>query len=114
VAKRKRTSKAKPRPTSSTDGAASATHAASTGAKRSGTGVASPRRPGRYTAPVAKQRKQSHLLVPVAMFTCLVLGIVVIAGNYLALLPGGEASNNFLVIGLVLLVTGFVLSTFFR
>ena len=37
-----------------------------------------------------------------------------IAGNYLGLLPGGEASNNFLIIGLVLLVSGFVLSTFFR
>ena len=48
------------------------------------------------------------------MFTSLVLGIVVIAGNYLELLPGGEASNNFLVIGLVLLILGFVLSTLFR
>ena len=114
MAKRKRTSKAKPRPASSTAGAASTSQPATPGAKRTGTGVASPRRPGRYTAPAPKQHKQSHLLVPVAMFTCLVLGIVVIAGNYLALLPGGEASNNFLIIGLVLLVSGFVLSTFFR
>jgi LPXTG-motif cell wall-anchored protein len=48
------------------------------------------------------------------MFTCLILGIVVIGGNYLQLLPGGEASNNFLIIGLVLLIAGFILSTFFR
>ena len=48
------------------------------------------------------------------MFTCLVLGVVVIAGNYLELLPGGDVSNNFLLIGLGLLIAGFVLSTFFR
>jgi hypothetical protein len=74
-----------------------------------------PRRSGtRYTAPAPKTAKRSPLWVPVAMFTCLALGVVVIGGNYLQLLPGGEASNNFLVIGLVLLVFGFVLSTFFR
>jgi hypothetical protein len=48
------------------------------------------------------------------MFTCLVLGVVVIAGNYLQVLPGGDVSNNFLLIGLVLLIAGFVLSTFFH
>ena len=64
--------------------------------------------------PAPKKVKQSHLWVPVTMFTCLVLGVVVIAGNYLEVLPGGEVSNNFLLIGLVLLIAGFVLSTFFR
>ena len=68
----------------------------------------------RYTPPAPKTAKRSPLWVPVAMFTSLVLGIVVIAGNYLELLPGGEASNNFLIIGLVLLIMGFVLSTLFR
>ena len=86
-----------------------------------GTSKAKPRgtkpvkaKPGRYTPPTPKGAKRSPLWVPVAMFTCLVLGVVVIGGNYLGILPGGEASNNFLIIGLVLLVTGFVLSTFFR
>ena len=83
-------------------------------ATKAPTGVAGPRRASRYTPPTPKDKKRSHLWVPVAMFTCLVLGIVVIAGNYLELLPGGEASNNNLIIGLVLLVSGFVLSTFFR
>ena len=64
--------------------------------------------------PAPKKAKPSQLWVPVTMFTCLVLGVVVIAGNYLQLLPGGEASNNFLLIGLVLLIAGFVFSTFFR
>ncbi len=48
------------------------------------------------------------------MFTCLVLGVVVIAGNYLQILPGGEVSNNFLLIGIGLLIAGFVFSTFLR
>jgi hypothetical protein len=74
-----------------------------------------PQRKGsRYTPPSPQKAAPSHLWVPVAMFTCLVLGVVVIAGNYLQLLPGGEVSNNFLLIGLGLLIAGFVLSTFFR
>jgi hypothetical protein len=68
----------------------------------------------RYTPPAPKAAKRSPLWVPVSMFTCLLLGVFVIGGNYLQLLPGGEASNNFLIIGLVLLIGGFVLSTFFR
>ena len=50
----------------------------------------------RYTPPAPKKATPSKLWVPVTMFTCLVLGVVVIGGNYLQLLPGGEASNNFL------------------
>jgi hypothetical protein len=73
-----------------------------------------PSKGSRYTAPAPKQVKHSALWVPVTMFTCLVLGVLVIAGNYMELLPGGEVSNNFLLIGLGLLIIGFVLSTFFR
>ena len=68
----------------------------------------------RYTPPAPKKKPRSKLWVPYTMFTCLVLGVVVIAGNYLQLLPGGETSNNFLVIGLALLVIGFVFSTAYR
>ena len=73
-----------------------------------------PTKGSRYTPPAPKKVKSSSLWVPVTMFTCLVLGVVVIAGNYMQLLPGGEVSNNFLLIGLVLLISGFILSTFFR
>jgi hypothetical protein len=84
-------------------------------AKRAGKSTGAPTRASkRYTPPAPKAAKRSALWVPVAMFSCLVLGVVVIGGNYLSLLPGGEASNNFLIIGLVLLIGGFVLSTFFR
>jgi hypothetical protein len=68
----------------------------------------------RYTPPAPKKAPHSKLWVPTVMFSCLLLGVVVIAGNYLQLLPGGEASNNFLVIGLVLMIVGFVTSTVYR
>jgi hypothetical protein len=73
-----------------------------------------PSKGSRYTPPAPKKVKSSRLWVPVTMFTCLVLGVAIIAGNYMELLPGGEVSNTFLLIGLVLLIMGFVLSTFFR
>jgi hypothetical protein len=73
-----------------------------------------PTKGSRYTPPAPKKVKSSSLWVPVTMFTCLILGVVVIAGNYMELLPGGDVSNNFLLIGLVLLISGFILSTFFR
>jgi Cell division protein CrgA len=90
----------------------------SSGKGKDATKGTAPRRPpskgSRYTPPKPKKATSSGLWVPVSMFTCLVLGVAVIAGNYMQLLPGGEVSNNFLLIGLVLLVAGFVLSTFFR
>ncbi len=85
--------------------------------KKQAAKVAPTRRPtkgSRYTPPAPKKASSSRLWVPVTMFTCLALGVIVIAGNYMELLPGGAVSNNFLLIGLVLLVTGFVFSTFFR
>lgn len=60
------------------------------------------------------RRRSSPLWVPVAMFTCLGLGVLVIMLNYLGLLPGGEAQNSDLLLGLGLLIAGFVLSTQYR
>ena len=70
-------------------------------------------RPGskRYTPPTPKTVRHSPLWVPVAMFTTMGSGVVVIVTNYLQLLPGGEAKNSYLILGLVLMVAGFVLST---
>lgn len=73
-----------------------------------------PPKPSRYTAPAPKARKASPLWVPATMFTCLILGILVIVGNYLQLLPGGEAQNSYLFVGLGLMIAGFVLSTQYR
>jgi hypothetical protein len=73
-----------------------------------------PPKPSRYTPPAPKSKKSSPLWVPASMFTCLLLGLLVIVGNYLELLPGGQAQNSSLFIGLGLMVTGFGLSTQFR
>jgi len=68
----------------------------------------------RYTPPQPKSKKHSPLWVPVAMFTLLVTGLLVIVLNYLGLLPGGDAQNSDLILGLALMVGGFVLSTQYR
>lgn len=77
--------------------------------------AAPPRRPsGRYTPPKPKTAKHSPLWIPTTMFTALGAGFVVVIGNYLLLLPGGEAQNSYLFVGLGLMVAGFVLSTQYR
>lgn len=48
------------------------------------------------------------------MFSMLTVGMLVIITNYLQLLPGGEAQNSYLFIGLGLFVGGAVLSTQLR
>jgi hypothetical protein len=71
------------------------------------------RRPSRYTPPTPKKAPASRLWVPVTMFTMMLTGVVVVILNYLELLFG-EASNNFLFVGLGLITGGFVLSTRLR
>jgi hypothetical protein len=73
-----------------------------------------PPKPGRYTPPKPKTAKRSPLWVPATMFTCLLLGVLVIVANYFQLLPGGEAQNSYLFVGLGLMISGFVLSTQLR
>ncbi len=71
------------------------------------------RKPSRYTPPSPKKARTSRLWVPVTMFTMMLTGVVVVIANYLELLFG-EASNNFLFVGLGLITGGFVLSTRLR
>lgn len=93
---------------------AKGTPAASKGTKK-GTGKERPAPgSGRYTPPLPKSAKRSPLWVPVAMFTLIGCGMVVIVANYLGLLPGGEAQNSDLILGLALMVGGFVMSTQYR
>jgi hypothetical protein len=68
----------------------------------------------RYTPPPQKKATKSPLWVPATMFTMLVAGVVVIVANYLQLLPGGEAENRYLFVGLGLFTGGAILSTQFR
>ena len=48
--------------------------------------------------------------VPIVMFGCLALGVLVIILNYLNLLPG-DASNGYLLVGLGLITAGFITAT---
>jgi hypothetical protein len=47
------------------------------------------------------------------MLACLILGVVAIVVNYLGVLPGG-ASNWYLLLGLGLIASGFVIATQYR
>jgi hypothetical protein len=67
----------------------------------------------RYTPPPRKKAPPSKLWVPVTMFTMMLTGVLVVILNYLELLFG-EASNNFLFVGLGLITGGFILSTRLR
>ena len=65
---------------------------------------------GRYTPPIPKEQKVSPLWVPVLMFALLGLGVLVIVLNYVDLLPG-DASNGYLLLGLLLITGGFITAT---
>jgi hypothetical protein len=67
----------------------------------------------RYTPPPPKKAPPSPLWVPVVMATLLATGLVVIVANYMAMLPG-DTSNRYLMLGLILIVFGFVLATTYR
>jgi hypothetical protein len=67
----------------------------------------------RYTPPSPTKAPPSPLWVPVVMATTLACGLVVIVANYLELLPG-ETSNRYLMLGLFLIVCGFLLATIYR
>ncbi len=73
-----------------------------------------PKASGRYTAPAPKKQASSKLWVPATMFAMLILGMLVIIANYLQMLPGGEAQNSYLFVGLGLFVGGAILSTQLR
>src|SRR5256885_2138671 len=47
---------------------------------------------GRYTPPTPKSKKVSPKWVPIVMFGCLGLGVLIILANYVGLMPGGDAS----------------------
>jgi hypothetical protein len=109
-----RSSSSAPDPGAKQPAKAGAASAAKPGAKGTVAGRAQRSGSRRYTPPTPKTVKHSPLWVPVAMFTSMGAGIVVIVANYLQLLPGGDARNGYLILGLVLLIAGFVLSTRYR
>jgi hypothetical protein len=81
---------------------------------RSSTVPRSKSKRSRYTPPPAKKAPPSKLWVPATMFTMLVVGVLVIVANYLQLLPGDDAENRYLFLGLGLFTGGAILSTQLR
>jgi len=65
----------------------------------------------RYTAPIPDSAKRSPIWVPILLFSFLGLGAVLIILNYTGLVPGGEASNVYLLIGLGLILGGIITAT---
>jgi hypothetical protein len=65
----------------------------------------------RYTPPIPKSQKVSPLWVPILMFACLGLGMLIIVLNYVNVLPGANPSNAYLMIGLALITVGFITAT---
>jgi hypothetical protein len=68
----------------------------------------------RYTPPPPKKQAASPLWVPIAMATCLALGVLVIIANYLNLLPGANTENRYLFLGIILIGSGFGFATQYR
>ena len=65
---------------------------------------------GRYTPPIPREAKVSPPWVPLVMFGCLAIGVIIIILNYVNLLPG-DANNWNLLIGLGFITIGFVVAT---
>lgn len=68
----------------------------------------------RYTPPPPKKAPPSPIWVPAAIATSMLCGVVVVVVNYLGLLPGTDAQNTYLFLGLGLITGGFLLATQYR
>jgi hypothetical protein len=68
----------------------------------------------RYTPPPQKKAPPSKLWVPVSACVLLVAGLMVVVTNYLNLLPGSDTENRYLLLGIVLIASGFMFLTGYR
>jgi hypothetical protein len=68
----------------------------------------------RYTPPSPHtDQLPSPIWVPILMFTCFALGMLVIFLNYVSLLPGAT-TNWYLLVGLGLILAGIITATQYR
>ena len=78
-------------------------------------GTSSPSATGRYTPPSPHlDQMPSPLWVPVLMFTMFALGMLTIFLNYVQIVPGGETSNWYLLLGLGFILAGIITATQYR
>ena len=71
---------------------------------------------GRYTAPTihtAAERHETKPWVPYVMFGFLIVGLILIIGNYLEVLPG-SSDGKYLLAGLLCITGGFATATQLR
>jgi hypothetical protein len=74
-----------------------------------------PEATGRYTPPSPNVSDMpSPLWVPVLMFTMFALGMLTIFLNYVQIVPGGETSNWYLLLGLGFILAGIITATQYR
>jgi len=64
----------------------------------------------RYTAPIPKSVRQSPPWYGPLLLALLILGLLLIVGNYVGIMPGGT-SNWYLVGGLIGIVVGAMMAT---
>ncbi|MGA8680536.1 MAG: cell division protein CrgA, partial [Acidimicrobiales bacterium] len=72
-----------------------------------------PPRSGRYTPPIPKEKRQSPRWFAPMLLGFLVLGLATIVLNYVNVLPGGT-SNWYLITGIVFIVVGLFMATFYH
>jgi hypothetical protein len=78
-------------------------------------GAVAPPASGRYTPPTSHyDQLPSPLWVPVLMFTMFGAGMLTIFLNYVQIVPGGETSNWYLLLGLGFILAGIITATQYR
>jgi hypothetical protein len=68
---------------------------------------------GRYTAPVPRTTRKSSPAYGLTVLALLLVGLLMILLNYLTVLPG-SVTTWYLVVGLAMIFTGFVMATRYR
>jgi hypothetical protein len=68
---------------------------------------------GRYTPPIPREVRRSPQWFPYVLLSLLVLGLLMIVLNYVQLLPGGT-NNWYLIGGIVGIVGGLIMATFYH
>ena len=108
-----------PRARSSQDDEASAGAQAPKATKSSGRvtpkgGAGRPNPPsGRYTPPIPRDKRHSPPWYPWVLLSLLVAGLLIVVLNYTDVMPGGT-SNWYLIGGIVGIVGGLIMATFYR
>src|SRR5579875_4095708 len=72
------------------------------------TGASTRSASGRYTPPIPRTQRQSPRWFPFVIIGLLVVGLVVIIGNYAGAMPGGT-HDGYLIGGIAAIVVGLIL-----